>query len=158
MSHFGELRGHPRAEAAGRAASCCPTWSAKAERFEDEAGNPFRDGGAAGTSVGVDGKLGLTTNLTADFTFNPDFGQVEADPSEVNLTAFETFFEEKRPFFIEGADIFEVRLANVDPGQPLHPRPAVLLPPHRRPAPALARARRRRIRRGARSRARSWAR
>jgi hypothetical protein len=115
VSNFGELRGirglkpRPRRE-------LLPYAVARGERFEEEPGNPFRDGGAAGTSLGLDGKLGITSNLTADFTLNPDFGQVEADPSEVNLTAYETFFEEKRPFFIEGNDIFEVPLANVIPG------------------------------------------
>ncbi len=53
----------------------------------------------------------MTSDLTLDLTVNPDFGQVEADPSEVNLTEFETFFEERRPFFIEGANIFEFRIA-----------------------------------------------
>ena len=53
--------------------------------------------------AGVDLKYGLSSNLTLDATINPDFGQVEVDPAVVNLTAFETFFEEKRPFFIEGA-------------------------------------------------------
>ena len=52
--------------------------------------------------VGADVKMGLGPNLTLDLTVNPDFGQVEADPAEVNLTAFETFFPERRPFFIEG--------------------------------------------------------
>ncbi len=47
--------------------------------------------------------------MTLDLTVNPDFGQVEADPSEVNLTAYETFFEEKRPFFIEGNNITSFR-------------------------------------------------
>jgi len=47
--------------------------------------------------VGVDGKVGLTNDLTLNFTINPDFGQVEADPSNVNLTNFETYFNEKRP-------------------------------------------------------------
>jgi len=58
-------------------------------------------------SAGLDGKASLTNDLTLDFTFNPDFGQVEADPSEVNLTAFETYFSERRPFFIEGKNIYE---------------------------------------------------
>ena len=48
----------------------------------------------------------MTSSLSLDGTINPDFGQVEVDPAVVNLTAFETFFEEKRPFFIEGANIF----------------------------------------------------
>lgn len=73
--------------------------------YEAEEGNPFADGKDFKYNVGIDGKLGITNNLTMDFTINPDFGQVEADPSEVNLTAFESFFQEKRPFFIEGKDI-----------------------------------------------------
>jgi len=56
-------------------------------------------------SAGLDAKLGLSTNFTLDATVNPDFGQVEADPSVVNLTAYETFYEEKRPFFLEGRKI-----------------------------------------------------
>src|SRR2546422_2016833 len=48
----------------------------------------------------------LTSNLTLNATVNPDFGQVEVDPAVVNLSAFETFFEEKRPFFLEGSQIF----------------------------------------------------
>ncbi|MDE3053802.1 MAG: carbohydrate binding family 9 domain-containing protein, partial [Gemmatimonadota bacterium] len=57
-------------------------------------------------TVGADIKYGLTSNLTLDGTVNPDFGQVEADPSVLNLSAFETFFPEKRPFFIEGQNLF----------------------------------------------------
>lgn len=71
-----------------------------------ERGNPFRDGTNAGAALGGDLKFGLTSNITLDATFNPDFGQVEADPAVVNLTAFETFFPERRPFFSEGIDIF----------------------------------------------------
>uniref|UniRef100_UPI003217C4EF DUF5916 domain-containing protein n=1 Tax=uncultured Draconibacterium sp. TaxID=1573823 RepID=UPI003217C4EF len=56
---------------------------------------------------GVDGKIGVTSNFTLDYTFNPDFGQVEADPSELNLTSYETFYDEKRPFFLEGNSILE---------------------------------------------------
>ena len=73
---------------------------------------PSRSGGLArydhpnGITAGVDVKYGLSSNLTLDATVNPDFGQVEADPAQLNLTAFETFFEERRPFFLEGAGIF----------------------------------------------------
>jgi hypothetical protein len=56
---------------------------------------------------GLDVKVGLTTNLTLTGTLNPDFGQVELDPAELNLTQFELFYPEKRPFFIEGASSFE---------------------------------------------------
>ncbi len=57
-------------------------------------------------SIGADLKYGVTPNLTLDATINPDFGQVEADPSEVNLSAFESFFQERRPFFIEGSGLY----------------------------------------------------
>ena len=57
-------------------------------------------------AFGADVKYGLTSNLTLDATVNPDFGQVEADPAVLNLSAFEQFFEERRPFFLEGAGIF----------------------------------------------------
>src|SRR3990172_12348466 len=55
--------------------------------------------------VGLDAKIKPTSGLTIDATFNPDFGQVEADPAVLNLTTFETFYPEKRPFFIEGSQI-----------------------------------------------------
>ena len=58
-------------------------------------------------SIGADLKYGLASNLTLDATVNPDFGQVEADPAVLNLTAFESFFEERRPFFVEGTGIFQ---------------------------------------------------
>jgi hypothetical protein len=61
-------------------------------------------------SAGLDGKLGLSSAFTLDFTVNPDFGQVEVDPSILNITAFETFYEEKRPFFLEGKNIFDFEL------------------------------------------------
>ncbi len=58
-------------------------------------------------NIGADFKYNLTANLTLNATFQPDFGQVEADPATLNLSPFETFFEEKRPFFIEGARYFQ---------------------------------------------------
>jgi hypothetical protein len=61
-------------------------------------------------SVGADVKLGLTPNITLDATVNPDFGQVEADPAVLNLTAFETFVQEQRPFFVAGNGLYEFRL------------------------------------------------
>jgi len=62
------------------------------------------------SDLGLDFRYGLTTNSVMKVTFNPDFGQVEADPSVVNLTAFETFYEEKRPFFTEGSEFFSQRI------------------------------------------------
>jgi hypothetical protein len=71
--------------------------------------------GTDGTgSLGLDAKVGLTTNFTLDATVNPDFGQVEADPSVVNLTAYETFYEEKRPFFLEGRKILTFGIEDQD--------------------------------------------
>ncbi|HUF90582.1 MAG TPA: DUF5916 domain-containing protein [Gemmatimonadota bacterium] len=72
-----------------------------------DADDPFRDGSDLDARVGVDFKMGLGSNLTLDAAVNPDFGQVEADPAEVNLSAFETFFEERRPFFTEGQQNFQ---------------------------------------------------
>ncbi len=82
-----------------------PYGVAQTERFPSETGNPFVTGKSSKLNAGLDAKIGVTNNLTMDLTINPDFGQVEADPSVVNLTAYETFFQEKRPFFIEGKNI-----------------------------------------------------
>ena len=68
--------------------------------------NPYRSGSDHFGSAGLDLKYRIGTNVTLDAAFNPDFGQVELDPSVINLTAFETRYEERRPFFVEGADIF----------------------------------------------------
>ncbi len=70
------------------------------------AGDPFQRGSDYHGSAGLDLKYGVTSNLTINATINPDFGQVEVDPAVVNLSVFETFFPEKRPFFVEGADVF----------------------------------------------------
>jgi hypothetical protein len=71
-----------------------------------EPGNPFRRGDDYFADAGLDVKYRLTSNVTVNATFNPDFGQVEVDPAVVNLTQFETFFPERRPFFIEGRELF----------------------------------------------------
>jgi len=78
------------------------TWRANENRL-----NPFLD--RAGARGGADLKVGLGPNLSLDATINPDFGQVEADPAIVNLTAFENVFEERRPFFIEGNELLTGR-------------------------------------------------
>ncbi|MFL5382223.1 MAG: DUF5916 domain-containing protein [Longimicrobiaceae bacterium] len=67
--------------------------------------DPFRDPREATVRAGADLKVGFGPNLTLDATVNPDFGQVDADPAEVNLSAFETFFSERRPFFTEGSQL-----------------------------------------------------
>jgi hypothetical protein len=93
-----------------------PYGVAKVERYKSEPGNPFATGKGSKINAGLDAKIGITNNLTVDLTVNPDFGQVEADPSVVNLTAYETFFEEKRPFFIEGNNITNFGLGIGDGG------------------------------------------
>ncbi|MGZ8398403.1 MAG: DUF5916 domain-containing protein [Gemmatimonadales bacterium] len=79
----------------------------RAEYLSHEATDPFNDGSQFDAGVGGDLKLGIGSNLTLDATVNPDFGQVEVDPAVVNLSDVETFFDERRPFFVEGANIFE---------------------------------------------------
>ena len=83
-----------------------PYATAKSHTAEAVPGDPFNDGRRDQGAMGVDIKLGLGSNLTLDATVNPDFGQVEVDPAVVNLTDVESFFQEKRPFFIEGSSIF----------------------------------------------------
>jgi hypothetical protein len=90
----------------GRHFEAVPYTLAKLAFRPREEGNPFRTGSELLASVGLDLKYGLKSNLTLDLTLNPDFGQVEVDPAEVNLSAFETYYSEKRPFFIEGANTF----------------------------------------------------
>ncbi|MET0398708.1 MAG: DUF5916 domain-containing protein, partial [Longimicrobiaceae bacterium] len=69
-------------------------------------GSPFQDASAYNVRVGADVKALLGSSVTLSATLNPDFGQVEVDPATVNLSAFETFFEERRPFFVEGSGLF----------------------------------------------------
>jgi hypothetical protein len=84
-----------------------PYASARAEYVAPgRAGNPFNDGSRPFAGAGLDVRYGVTTNVTLAGAINPDFGQVEVDPAVVNLTAYETFFEEKRPFFTEGGQVF----------------------------------------------------
>lgn len=83
-----------------------PYVTARSEFIAPNTGNPFNDGSETFGGAGLDVKWAPISNTTITATFNPDFGQVEADPSVVNLTAFETSFEERRPFFLEGSQMF----------------------------------------------------
>jgi hypothetical protein len=83
-----------------------PYASAQLDRAPGDAANPFYSRNDPGYNLGADIKYGIGSNLTLTATLNPDFGQVELDPAVVNLTAFETFFPERRPFFLEGSEIF----------------------------------------------------
>lgn len=106
---FGELHGLEDLRAS-RQVELLPYAVSRYATTEPEAGNPFRTGSEFDFEAGLDAKIGLASNFTLDATINPDFGQVEADPSELNLTTYETFYSERRPFFIEGRNIFEVSL------------------------------------------------
>jgi hypothetical protein len=110
LNNFGELHGirglEPR-----RRIELLPHVLGRVESLPDQAGNPYVGSADGSGTVGLDAKIGLTSNFTLDGTVNPDFGQVEADPSVLNLTAYETFYEEKRPFFLEGKRIFTLGLA-----------------------------------------------
>ena len=111
VSRFAHLQGLESLES-GRRLELLPYVVARGEylNLEAPAGvgfeNPYRSGADHFGGVGLDLKYRLASNVTLDATVNPDFGQVEVDPSVINLTAFETRYQERRPFFVEGADIF----------------------------------------------------
>src|SRR6266513_713729 len=105
VAKYGHLVGLGELPAPSRA-ELTPYVSTRAEYLRVPAGNPFRDGKDYFASTGADLKYRLTSSMTVSATVNPDFGQVEVDPAVVNLTAFETFFPEKRPFFVEGSELF----------------------------------------------------
>ncbi|NVO19975.1 MAG: carbohydrate binding family 9 domain-containing protein [Bacteroidetes bacterium] len=113
VSRFGELKGINGIKP-HRDVELLPYAMGKVITDRKEEGNPFATGEEHRGSVGLDGKISLTNNFTLNFTINPDFGQVEADPSVMNLTAFESYFPEKRPFFIEGKNIFDYKLTGSD--------------------------------------------
>ena len=74
--------------------------------------DPFTSAANLDGGLGLDAKVGIGSNLTLEATVNPDFGQVEADPAEVNLSAFETFFDERRAFFLEGSELLRSSVNN----------------------------------------------
>lgn len=105
VSRYGDLVGLDSLEAPRRL-EVVPYVSTQVTRAPGNVANPFHDPTDAAGRFGADVRYGLPAGLTLTATVNPDFGQVEVDPAVVNLTAFETFFPERRPFFLEGIDIF----------------------------------------------------
>jgi len=91
----------------GPAVELMPYLTSKGEYLDHSPGDPFNDGSELAWSGGADLRMGIASRMTMNATINPDFGQVEVDPEVVNLTDVETFLEEKRPFFVEGASTFE---------------------------------------------------
>jgi hypothetical protein len=105
VSRFARLEGLRGISPGGRV-EFMPYAVSQAQFRPAQDGNPFETGHRALGNAGFDLKVGLKSNLTLDATVNPDFGQVEVDPAVLNLSAYETYYEEKRPFFIEGASLF----------------------------------------------------
>jgi hypothetical protein len=105
VSSFGELTGL-RLDRSPKRLEIVPYVLGDVKTQPAESGNPLIKTTDPKASVGVDLKYALRPGLTLTGTVNPDFGQVEADPAVVNLSAFETFFSERRPFFVEGSGIF----------------------------------------------------
>ena len=110
VSVFGRLDGL-RLPRGSRRIEARPYTLADRHTGPSDVGNPFFDGSSMGTRAGVDLRYGLGSAFTLDMAFNPDFGQVEVDPAVINLSAFETFFPEKRPFFVEDAQVLDFSLA-----------------------------------------------
>ncbi len=113
VSRFGELEGLRDLSPPARV-EVMPYSLLRMEAAPGSAADPFHDPRDLSSAAGADVKYGITTDLTLDLTINPDFGQVEADPAQVNLTAFETFLPERRPFFAEGSNIFAFRFSEGD--------------------------------------------
>lgn len=109
VRHFGTLQGldnipkQPRLYVA-------PYINSSVRKFEELVDETHPMDYNVGKNIGADIKVGLTNDMTLDVTINPDFGQVEADPAQLNLSAFESYFPEKRPFFVEGSNIFNYSL------------------------------------------------
>ncbi len=116
VSKFGVVDGISRLSP-GRRLELLPYASGGFDVMPVEAGDPLNDPRNMRGNIGLDVRYGLTSAFTLSATVNPDFGQVEADPSQINLSANELFFAEKRPFFLEGVDLFKLPIGNSDNGQ-----------------------------------------
>ncbi|WP_205511547.1 DUF5916 domain-containing protein [Longitalea arenae] len=109
VSRFGELKGLKNIPL-HRQVEIAPYVTIQADKYKKVNGNPFAKGFDTKLTGGLDGKFAVTNDLILDFTVNPDFGQVEADPSQVRIDGFQNFFEERRPFFMESRNIFDYQL------------------------------------------------
>ncbi|MFQ6047141.1 MAG: DUF5916 domain-containing protein, partial [Gemmatimonadales bacterium] len=110
VSAFGKLEGL-RLPRHSRRIEARPYALSSVHTAPAESGDPFFDGSQTTARGGLDLRYGLGAAFTLDMTLNPDFGQVEVDPAVINLTAFETFFPDKRPFFVEDAQVFDFTLS-----------------------------------------------
>ena len=110
VSEFGKLEGLQNV-GAQKLLEIQPYVVTSLETFKKEPQNPFKSKNRTNVTAGVDGKIGITNDLTLDFTINPDFGQVEADPSAIALDGFQLFFAEQRPFFVENKEILNYQFS-----------------------------------------------
>jgi hypothetical protein len=125
VSRFGDLVGIDSLGVPARL-EVLPYVSSQLTRVPSAQSNALVDATRTSARAGLDVRYGLPRGLTLSATINPDFGQVEVDPAVVNLSAFETFFDERRPFFLEGNEIFRFGETNSfndsDPPQPFYSR------------------------------------
>ena len=105
VSHFFDLTGIKDIKPSNKL-EILPYLTSRAAYTAHDAGDPFNNGSQYSTGLGADLKYNLGSNLTLNAAINPDFGQVEIDPAVINLSDGETYFSEKRPFFVEGSNIF----------------------------------------------------
>jgi hypothetical protein len=127
VSHFGALSGLAGLSAPRRV-ELQPYSVAGITRAPGDAANPFHSTNALHGSAGADLKYGVTGTLTLAAAIRPDFGQVEADPAEINLTAYESFVQERRPFFVEGAELFRAGGPNLFYSRRIGRAPQAALP------------------------------
>jgi hypothetical protein len=111
-SRFGELRGIEGVQPRRRLEVLPYVAGSSSVSGNRDVNNPFESAANLSARVGTDVKIGIGSNFTLDATINPDFGQIEADPAEVNLSVFETTFSERRPFFIEGNSVLAAGTGN----------------------------------------------
>ncbi len=123
-SRFGELRGIEGVTPKGRLEVLPYIAGSSRVTADRDPADPFDDGKNLMGRVGADLKFGVGPNLTLDVSFNPDFGQIEADPAEVNLTVFETIFRERRPFFLEGNNVLTAGTGNYYNSRRIGARPS----------------------------------
>ncbi|OJJ23082.1 hydrolase [marine bacterium AO1-C] len=110
VSEFGQLQGLNNVKSQ-KQFELQPFVVSSLKTFEKKPLNPFRNSNQKTLNAGLDGKIGVTNDLTIDFTINPDFGQVEADPAAIALDGFQLFFREQRPFFVENKNIFNYQFS-----------------------------------------------
>ncbi len=113
VSRFGTIDGIDHLTPARRL-ELLPYVTGGIERQPVDSGDPLNHQYAPRGNLGLDLKYGLGPAFTLSASINPDFGQVEADPSQITLGPYELYFPEKRPFFLEGTDLFRLPLGQND--------------------------------------------